>query len=322
MLDKPIGGYFELELPPNGPGAYPGSLKFQSARAAFCALLQVGRPSRVWVPRYICDAMLSPLKVTGIDFSFYALEDDFSIDTNLQLGADEWLLYVNYFGACSYQQQRILQRFNPAQVVFDHAQAFFAPPLDCLATIYSPRKFFGLPDGGLMFTRLPLTQPSIVDEDSLQRSAHLLKRLAGTPESGYNEYQSAEATLEGVEPKGMSILTGRLFSSIDYALVKEKRNKNFQFLHNELADLNTLTFDIESIDGPLCYPMLPAAPVPHSDLAKQRIFVARYWPDVITRTAPDSRERLLTERLLPLCCDQRYEESDLLRMINAIKREL
>ncbi|WP_327438521.1 hypothetical protein [Pseudomonas donghuensis] len=322
MLDKAIGGYFELELPPGGPGPYPGAFKFQSARAAFCALLRAGRPRRVWVPRYICDAMLAPLKVVGIAVEFYTLEEDFSVAADLQLQADEWLLYVNYFGLCSLQQQRLLQRFNPAQVVFDHAQAFFTPPLDCLATIYSPRKFFGLPDGGLMVTRLPGVEPAEVDEGALLRATHLLKRLAGTPESGYADYQNAERSLEDVEPKRMSVLTERLFTSIDYAAVKEKRNENFRFLHHALAGSNTLSLDLDLVDGPLCYPMLPTTSVSHASLAKQRIFVARYWPDVMARTCPGDRERLFCERLLPLSCDQRYGKSDLLNVINTVKGAL
>lgn len=322
MLDKAIGGYFELELPAGGPSPYPGAFTFQSARAAFCALLRAGRPNRVWVPRYICDAMLAPLRFVGIAVEFYSLEEDFSVAADLHLQADEWLLYVNYFGLCSLQQQRLLQRFNPAQIVFDHAQAFFAQPLDCLATIYSPRKFFGLPDGGLMVTRLPGVEPADVDESALQRATHLLKRLAGTPESGYADYQIAERSLENVEPKRMSVLTERLFTSIDHATVKEKRNENFRFLHQALSDVNTVSLDLERVDGPLCYPMLPATSVSHSDLAKQRIFVARYWPDVDARTRPGERERLFSERLLPLSCDQRYGQSDLLNVISAVKGAL
>lgn len=319
MLDKAIGGYFELELPAARPSLYPDAFRFQSARAAFCALLRAGRPRRVWVPRYICDAMLAPLKALGLAFEFYALEEDFSVAAELQLRADDWLLYVNYFGVCTLQQQRLLQRFNPAQVVFDHAQAFFAPPMDCLATIYSPRKFFGVPDGGLLVTRVPGVEPTEVDEQALQRATHLLKRLAATPESGYADYQNAERSLEDVEPKRMSVLTERLFTSIDYSAVKEKRNENFRFLHQALAGVNALTLDLDAVDGPLCYPMLPITSVSHGSLAKQRIFVARYWPDVLARTNPGEREHLLSERLLALSCDQRYEQSDLLNIISAVK---
>ena len=46
MNHDAIGGYFELELPPPRGERYPDALRYQSARAAFLALLLAGRPGR------------------------------------------------------------------------------------------------------------------------------------------------------------------------------------------------------------------------------------------------------------------------------------
>jgi hypothetical protein len=64
--DKAIGGYFELELSRGRGEYYPDAYRFQSARAAFLALLQTGQPARVWMPRYLCDSMFEPLRRSGI----------------------------------------------------------------------------------------------------------------------------------------------------------------------------------------------------------------------------------------------------------------
>ena len=53
MSGKAIGGYFELELPRGQDDYYPQALKYQSARAAFYALLLFAKPQRVWMPYYI-----------------------------------------------------------------------------------------------------------------------------------------------------------------------------------------------------------------------------------------------------------------------------
>ena len=66
----------------------------------------------------------------------------------MQLREGGWLLYVNYFGICQHQERQVLERFGASRVVLDRSQAFFADPIDCLATIYSPRKFFGVPTEG------------------------------------------------------------------------------------------------------------------------------------------------------------------------------
>src|SRR5690606_502232 len=126
------------------------------------------------------------------------------------------ILYVNYFGICHKNQSRILNCFNPNQVIFDHSQAFFQPPLDCAATIYSPRKFFGIPDGGLLLTKIPLQGPEIQDCDSLSRSSHLLKRLALSPEAGYSDYKTADESLIDLSPKRMSQLTEKIYQSLDH----------------------------------------------------------------------------------------------------------
>ena len=68
-----IGGYFELEVGPRKSIAFRGAYRFQSARAAFLALLRAGKPERVWIPRYICDAMVLPLRYAGIDYVFYSV---------------------------------------------------------------------------------------------------------------------------------------------------------------------------------------------------------------------------------------------------------
>ena len=70
-----IGGYFELELPQASHSLFSKFLRFQSARAAFFALLQAERPNRVWIPNYICNAMIDPLQKLNITHSFYNINN-------------------------------------------------------------------------------------------------------------------------------------------------------------------------------------------------------------------------------------------------------
>ncbi len=307
-MSEAVGGYFELELPQGNSSFYPAALRFQSARASFYALLCAGRPRKIWMPHYICDSMLGPLKAAGVDVSFYSINEDFSVKDDVYPRPDEWVLYVNYFGVCSSRQLDILKMFNYEQVIFDHSQAFYAPPLDCLATIYSPRKFFGIPDGGLLITKLPIPEPEGTDDGSIQRSLHLLKRLAGTPESGYADYQAAERTLEDFHYKKMSALTERLLSSIDYEAARLKRNENFRFLHKELGRHNKLEFDVDAIDGPLCYPFFRSLPSLRETLIKERVFTPTYWAACRSRVEPGSLEWELVNNIFPIPCDQRYGE--------------
>lgn len=323
MTAQAVGGYFELELPPPASIPYPEALIFQSARAGFMALLAVGAPRHVWMPRYTCDVMLHTLDQAGVSYSFYNLNHDLTIKDDIALLDNEWLVYVNYFGLCTTIQQDILKRFNPQQVVFDNAQAFFSPPLDCLATLYSPRKFFGIPDGGLLVTTLNISAPETSDEASLQRSTHLLQRLGAGAEVGYQAYQRAEKSLDDSVPKGMSLLTSRLLSSIDFGWVRTRRDTNFCFLHSRLSTFNEMLIGETSVRGALCYPLLVSRGEGlRNELVRNRIYTARYWPDCRQRTDELSVERRMCDLLIAIPCDQRYGIDELQRVVDVVEQEV
>ena len=314
-----IGGYFSLELPKLKEHYHPELLNFQSARAGFYALLEAGSPSKVWMPHYICDSMLSPLHEIGVPVSFYSLNSDFSIKDDIKLLDGEWILYVNYFGICGAEQNRLLSKYPKEQIVFDHSQAFFQKPLDCLATIYSPRKFFGVPDGGMLSTQLEIRSDLVRDESSYDRTKHLLKRACFTPEKGYADYQVAESTLQNFQPKSMSVFTDHLLKTIDYSTVKKQRNSNFWYLHETLASVNKIQIDRTYVDGPMVYPFLTDDINLKFELIRERVFVPTYWPEVGRRSNSGVFEHKLLAGLNALPCDQRYsvkEMDEILKVVN------
>jgi len=318
---RPIGGYFELELPDKQQLPYPVAARFQSARAAFLALVRVGKPKRVWLPKYICNAMLSSLEKAETECMWYDVNDRLEVDTNTKIGIDDWLIYVNYFGICDNKITELLKRFSPDQVVLDYSQSFFSSPVnEALATIYSPRKFFGVPDGGLLVSRLSVSLPVMQDTDSFGRMSHLMRRLGDSPEAGYAEYQHSEASLAECDPKRMSKLTERILASIDFNHAYKKRRENFLFLHEKLGGGNQLSMDIASITAPLCYPFLTHDANLRRQLIDNRIFVATYWADAIDRLSDESAEKMV-RNLLPLPIDQRYERKDMERLVSVVLGE-
>lgn len=318
--NQPIGGYFELELP-RLEMPFPGALRFQSARAAFLALLRAGRPDRVFLPKHICNAMLAPLEKAGIECVWYDISESFMVDDNVKLNSEDWLLYVNYFGVCEKQVSEVLERFSSDRVVLDYSQSFFSKPNSkALATIYSPRKFFGVPDGGILLSLIQVDVPEVQDFGSIGRASHLIKRLGDSPESGYADYQQAEASLENCDPARMSKLTERILSSIDISAAAKRRRDNYAFLHKRLGHLNRLKLDLPEHAAPLCYPFLSDTPDLRSELIRNRIFVPTYWSEVIGRASTQWSERMV-KRLLPLPVDQRYDQADMERVASIILGE-
>lgn len=312
-----IGGYFELELPPQKNILYPEAKRYQSARAAFLALIRAVKPKRVWMPFYICDSIIAPVHAEGIEIYYYSLNEDFSIRQPVFLHSQDILFYVNYFGVCDRQVQDTLEKFNPLQTVIDCSQAIYAKPYNCLATIYSPRKFFGIPDGGLLATEHSVLPPQQQDRDSEKRMEHLIKRLGETPEAGYAAFQQAEKSLSDMEPRSMSTLTEKLLRSVDFGESNNIRNKNFQYLHKYLYSSNILSLS-NFLDGPMCYPYMTQKNIRKNIFTENKIFIATYWPEVLGRVNNNSFEAKLVTQCFPLPCDQRYEESSLGQILNLL----
>lgn len=303
-----IGGYFPLELPLKALACHQDAARFNTARAAFYALLEAGKPAAVWMPRWICDAMLAPLHRLNVPVHFYSLDTRFNPEPGLTLGPGEWLLYVNYFGLCDEQEQALLQRFNPSQLILDRSQAFFAPPREVLATLYSPRKFFGVPDGGLLVSGVPVILP---EQSALPAAEHLLLRLARGAEAGFDAYKQAENSLCTLPGSGMSLLTQTLLGNVDYPLVEQARLCNFRYLQSRLRHLNALPLPESQPYGPLCYPLLLRREGLRQSLYAARIYTATFWQDAAARVRSGDVEQDYIDYLIPLPVDHRYDLADM-----------
>ena len=322
LLNDAIGGYFALELQEKSKILHEEALKYQSARAAFSALLEnMPKVDRIWMPAYICESMLAPIKSSSKESCFYNIDEKFNIISNIYLKENDLLLYVNYFGVCESVIHRILDKFNPKQIIIDCSQAFFSRPYQCLATIYSPRKFFGIPDGGLIFTSQKIQPPNLQDTDSVFRMEHLITRLAISAEAGYASYKVAEASLDNHTPKIMSRLTSKLLKSIDYETIQEKRINTFLKLSDFFQEENQLNIDLNTTT-PLCYPLLSDKRINRDIFSKNKIFFPTYWVDAASRVKTNSFEAKLINNLIPIPIDQRYSILDLSNTIEIIKKYL
>lgn len=305
---NPIGGYFPLELP--NYGEYRRAIRLNTGRNALEYILKAKDHQKIYLPYYTCDVLLEPVEKLNIQHEFYPIDKAFyPVFDFKQIQENEVFLYTNYFGICHKQIKKIAQECN--QLIIDNAQAFYARPLHGIDTFYSPRKFFGLPDGAYLYTNKILAE-NFPQDESISRMSHLLGRIDKSAEEFYNEFQKNDQALENQEIQSMSQLTQRLLSAIDYQKIKEKRLNNFQFLHEQLAKSNQLSFQLDNESVPMVYPYLVEnGKEIKQKLIKNKVFVATYWPNVLNWTKIGSWEYYLTENLILLPIDQRYNETDL-----------
>ncbi len=230
------------------------------------------------------------------------------------------LLYVNYFGLMG-NNISVLQNKYP-NLIIDNAQAFYAKPLDTIPTFYSPRKFFGLPDGGFVYTDKRLKVELELDK-SFDRLSHLIARLEDGAEEGYKLFQQNENRLSDLPLMWMSKLTKKLLKNIDFKVVQKKRNENFKILHQVLKVENEFSPIIEkaNINGPMVYPFLRNGNSKlRGQLNAKKYFVARYWPNVNEWLSGEvCFETSLLYNLIPLPVDQRYDKNEVKKIYELIK---
>jgi hypothetical protein len=302
-----IGGFFGLELAQRQP-LHADTLALNSGRNALRLLLRAGGVSRIHIPVFSCPALIPSIQAEGVAVSYYRVTADLEPADLEPPAADEAILLINYFGLKDATMQRYASAYN--NVIVDQCQALFSSPLPGLGSIYSPRKFVGVADGGYLSSGLKVAAALPVGESS-QRYQHCLKRIdAGAP-AAYTDYQSAETLLSKQTPALMSRLTRSVLASIDYGVVSQRRRENFTKLHASLSDLNQLSLEFDEQAVPMAYPFVIDAPGLREHLIEQGIYVACYWPDPDGLLPGDPVREMLSSHLLALPIDQRYGASEM-----------
>lgn len=150
--------------------------------------------------------------------------------------------------------------------------------------------------------------------------SHLLISIDQSIEKGYESFRINNEVLSNNPIRRMSLLTERLLKSIDYEECRVIRNRNFRILNEALSEKNLLSIDPLTINGPLCYPFLSAKENIKKKLISKRVFVPVFWPNVFNWTTSKMFENYLSQNLVPLPIDHRYNEEDMERMINYLKQ--
>ena len=166
---KPIGGYFELECG-NTPLYYPDGIYLNTCRNGIIYLIRALGIKRLHVPYFTCQVVTDTIQKEKCKVIKYFLDENLMPTTDFTV--DEFVIYNNYFGVSGAKVNELSSIYP--NLIIDNAQAFYSKP-NCRATIYSPRKFFGLPDGGILRGEdIPVIE--IEQGTSIDTMSHLLKR--------------------------------------------------------------------------------------------------------------------------------------------------
>ncbi len=314
MMEE-IGGFFEFPLKSSGE-YHENAIKLNSGRNALAFILKTKPVRKIYLPRYCCNALLEPLIAKNVAYEFYPIDQSFKPLISKDLSPDEYFLYINYFGICDTTVRSVADRFD--NVIIDNSQAFFSSPVEGVDTFYSPRKFFGVADGGYLYTDSGEGIGPVEEDLSYERYLYLLKRTDTTAQDAYPLFLENESAISALSLRSMSRLTRSILSSIDYGWARERRDANYRILQQHLGALNELPLDGCNISGPHVYPLLIKSEGLREYLISKKVYVATYWKDVLKRTEPASIEHYFSNCLIPLPVDQRYDGSHMARICEVI----
>lgn len=319
-MKQPIGGYFEWEFPPTKRNQlHKNAVLLNSCRNALQYVLErLPKITKLWIPYFTCEVVLEPLKRQGVPYEFYHVNSNLELAQEMPLDKNEYLVYTNYYGIKDDYVKALATRYGD-HLIIDNAQALFSAPITGSHQVYSPRKFIGMPDGGLAVTPLKDDSASLPQDVSYDRCAHLLKRIDLHPTQGYADFQKDDDSISGKPVSRMSLISQKIFESVNLESICQRRRENFKMLHDSLGSTNKLSMpDLQSFSCPLVYPYWTHDGRLKKKLIANNIFVATYWPNVLEWTKQSDLEYELASNVVCLPIDQRYGENEMKFIINEV----
>lgn len=311
-MTKPIGGYFELELPRHQE-YHLEAIALNSGRFCLEYILRCRKYNKVYVPLFTCDSVLEPIVKLGITYQFYHIDKEYRIVEDLNLLDGEALVYTNYWGLQGECCTELAHRYKE-QLILDYTQAFYSHPFEGIDTFYSCRKYFGVPDGGYLYTDAK-ADFEIEQDESYERMSALVKRIDLSAEAGYEDFHANDNKFHTMPIRWMSKFTRRMMQGIDYEAAAYRRRRNYTYLMHRLGGR-----PLNNDEVPMIFPyQSEQGQELRKKLIAEKVFVAKYWPNVEEWAGADATETWMSNHILPLPIDQRYNEEDMERIAKIIK---
>lgn len=334
-----IGGVFGLESEV-GPGRAQAAasagrvLSLANARSGIWIAVQHIQPPQVWMPSYLCSSMLDGVPDRA-RVRYYDVDYDLKL-SDVQwiedVGQGDLVCFIDFFGYLA--DRRLLQRVKArgGWILEDACQALFTESVGEVAdfVLYSPRKFVGVPDGGIF-----IIAPSVPIGDIMLQAppeewwltsfrATLFRRdfdRGGNQRDWFDLFRKAEASIP-TGPYAMSTLSAALISRVNAPAIAHRRRANYAFLLERLAQWAVLP---ELPDGvvPLGFPIRTR----QRDRVRQRLFADDIFPPVhwaIGGVVPlrHHQSHRLSAEIMTLPCDQRYGLEEMGNLADATLRAL
>ncbi len=301
------GGYIEFEYY-RGREYHEAAVALNSGRHCLEFLIRKKNIKKLYIPYFTCHSVVGMCEKTGVQYEFYHIDSSFMPKFEKKLSEGEWLYLVNFYGQISNKVISELKGRH-VSIILDNTQDFFRYPVDGVDTLYTCRKFFGVADGGYLYTDAD-DDLDLPTDTSACRMEFLMGRLEKGANEYYRQYVANNKIFSGQDLKRMSLLTGNIMRSLDYEHIKNVRTENFTYLHERFKGKNPIELTVA--DGAYVYPLYAEnGPEIRAALTEKKIYIPCFWKYVFDICEKGDTEYLFAENILPLPVDHRYTVEDM-----------
>lgn len=334
-----IGGEFPITITdllraPSLPRVNDGTYHYASGRAALYQILKYLKEQHgitsVLLPDYLCDTILVPIRKLDVAYSFYPLNDKLELESETFMEVykrDAAILLINYFGLQDLSEQVAFIRSidKDAIIIEDDVQAYyeFKKPLGNVDFKFtSLRKTFAVPDGGLVKTthQLPVIEtPNAFGQYKAAGAIMKSMRDELFDDSVYLDiFKIGGRKIDSELGCSMSLISERLYASVDEEYVKNRRLANAKYLVEKLSETGIqLLLPLAEDKVPLFVPIyLENRDEVRKRMFQQEVFCPVHWP---LAGMPVKKSKEMAEHELSLIVDQRYKEPDMKQIVSFIK---
>lgn len=312
------GGYMEFERF-EGKILHADGIALNCGRSCLGYIFETKAVRKIYLPYFLCESVRDTAEKYGVEIGFYHIGRDFKPIIDFEVGNDEFLYIVNYYGQLTeeYVRQSIKNNKN---IILDNAQDYFADPIAGVHTIYICRKYFGVPDGAILYTSFH--NDTEYERDIVNnRMQFLMGRLEENASKFYEGYKYNDKYLEDRPVRRMSLISENILRAVDYESVKIRRSENWRYVSDRLSQYNALT-PVKS-EGPFAYPLLIDNGMKMKKrLSEKRIYLPTLWPNIIEECAEGTIEKEYASNILPIPIDQRYSLKDMKAMCEIVESEI
>ena len=333
---KEIGSIFPLYDNCQGSGTHnnvmSGRKLFSFCREAIylIAKKEMANGKKAMLPKYTCDTVITPFLELGYDYQFFPVCKDLTIDIpkakEIFSAHQPNLIVVHpYFGMdLTKQEQDMLEEMQKSgcEIILDLTQCLFSTMRLPFIKYYvgSIRKWFAIPDGAFLETSDEMGIFDAENEEivSLQTKAMKLRgEYFQTGDTNVKEesvrlsHEVESLMTRPITPHAMASTSKDILALEDADAQQKVRIENYKRLYEGLKDVKDIELiaDISRLTtAPLFFPFrVVDISVMQKKLAKKAVYARLIW---------EKEDRILT-----ITVDQRYNLSDMDRVIAAIKEK-